>query len=366
MFGLAKEAFEYHGNVQVKLEFYLDPTDYGYDKTYIDVPDFAGKEYKGKTDKDGNPDPVAYQEWIDKLPKKKQLNPFHSHFVYLPPEYSKSDIENEIAFHLPNFYKAWSGGKSMRSGWATEKRIRPVRFDKVHPELYAAKKEACLDKIASLAEVKIKPEPVDGKVYPATDIDVGSAAINRASSVIISNGVRRTAIDYNNPANDSGVIDTVEAWFSSAVSYNNFRVGIFDNTSSANFTCRDGVNIGRVYSGSKQTYTGLSLDIETGDYIGCDGYNSEFTMDIERDTSGGDGVYYSAGAADSNISCFCDPGDTTGTLSLYSGGILSLYGSGETAGWSNIAKVNGIASSSIAKVNGIAVASIAKINGVAV
>jgi hypothetical protein len=36
------------------------------------------------------------------------------------------------------------------------------------------------------------------------------------------------------------------------------------------------------------------------------------------------------------------------------------------AGWANIAKVNGIASSSIAKVNGIAVADIAKINGVAV
>ena len=37
-----------------------------------------------------------------------------------------------------------------------------------------------------------------------------------------------------------------------------------------------------------------------------------------------------------------------------------------TTGWANIAKINGVLSSSIAKVNGIAVASIAKVNGVAV
>lgn len=36
------------------------------------------------------------------------------------------------------------------------------------------------------------------------------------------------------------------------------------------------------------------------------------------------------------------------------------------SGWANIAKINGVASSSIAKVDGVAVASIAKINGTAV
>jgi hypothetical protein len=46
---------------------------------------------------------------------------------------------------------------------------------------------------------------------------------------------------------------------------------------------------------------------------------------------------------------------------------MSLYGTGSTVtGWANIAKVNGVTSSSIAKVNGTAVASISKINGVAV
>ena len=37
-----------------------------------------------------------------------------------------------------------------------------------------------------------------------------------------------------------------------------------------------------------------------------------------------------------------------------------------TTGWTNIAKVNGVAATDLAKVDGIAVASIAKISGVAV
>ena len=43
-----------------------------------------------------------------------------------------------------------------------------------------------------------------------------------------------------------------------------------------------------------------------------------------------------------------------------------LFGSTAAAGWTNIAKVDGIASASIGKVDGVAVASISKINGIAV
>jgi len=44
----------------------------------------------------------------------------------------------------------------------------------------------------------------------------------------------------------------------------------------------------------------------------------------------------------------------------------SSFGSEETNGWANIAKINGITNASVSKINGIAVASISKINGVAV
>jgi hypothetical protein len=44
----------------------------------------------------------------------------------------------------------------------------------------------------------------------------------------------------------------------------------------------------------------------------------------------------------------------------------SIYGTYSLAGWTNITKVGGIASTSMAKVNGIAVANIGKFNGVSV
>lgn len=46
--------------------------------------------------------------------------------------------------------------------------------------------------------------------------------------------------------------------------------------------------------------------------------------------------------------------------------IATFKGNAPAGGWTNIAKVNGLASSAIGKVKGVAVASIAKVNGVAV
>ena len=51
---------------------------------------------------------------------------------------------------------------------------------------------------------------------------------------------------------------------------------------------------------------------------------------------------------------------------VHSGDAASIYGTGETAGWGNIAKVGGITATDLAKIDGVAVADIAKINGVAV
>lgn len=55
------------------------------------------------------------------------------------------------------------------------------------------------------------------------------------------------------------------------------------------------------------------------------------------------------------------------TTSRYCGAAVATFkGNAPAGGWTNIAKVNGLASSGIAKVKGVAVASIAKVNGVAV
>lgn len=308
MYGISKEAFEFHGNVQVKLEFYLDPADFGYEQTHIDVPYFTGAEYKGKKGKDGNPDPEQYQAWAETLPKQKQLNPFHSHFVYLPPDYSKADVETEIAFHLPNFYAAWTAGKSMRSGWDTAKRIRPVRFDKVAPEMYEAKRIACLSRVTAIEPILLATNGV-GRTFPATNIDVGLAAVDRG---IYFGANNYTLIVNQNAANDTGVIDTVEVWAYSTLG--SAKVGLFYG-SGTSYTPRDYASIGTVFSGAKRTYTGLSIDVETGDIIGL---HSTYGY-LEVDGSGGSSFYRS--------------GDGFGGTNSYTSDNdqYSIYGTGETA-----------------------------------
>jgi len=38
-YGLAREAFNFHGNLAVKLEFFLDEGDYGYERCVIEIPE---------------------------------------------------------------------------------------------------------------------------------------------------------------------------------------------------------------------------------------------------------------------------------------------------------------------------------------
>ncbi len=61
---------EHKGMVQVRFCMYLDPTDYGYEKHHIQVPDLTGVKYKGKVDKDDIPvDFTDCQKLLDSLPK---------------------------------------------------------------------------------------------------------------------------------------------------------------------------------------------------------------------------------------------------------------------------------------------------------
>lgn len=142
-------------------------------------------------------------------------------------------------------------------------------------------------------------------------IDIGSAAINRASYIIQG----QTHVMLNNPANDTGVLDTVEIWANTNIS--GLKVGTFSG-SGTDYDDRDYETIGSVTSGSKQTFTGLSIDVVTGDFIG----NYMSAGRIERDSSGGSGYY--------NIS-----GDTFGsgsnTYNFQSGMDYSLYATGATS-----------------------------------
>ena len=158
-------------------------------------------------------------------------------------------------------------------------------------------------------------------------IDIGAAAINRAGSIDIW---ALTAVEASNPADGTGNIDTVEAWWNYKLDPSDAYVGTFSAVGNV-LTCRDSQSIGDVITGSKQTYTGLTISVVTGDYIGTKDKAGSNELYIERASSGGTGNWYYAGEV-------IDPSDsaTFGYSNTY---IMSLYGTGVTAGgggWANI------------------------------
>jgi hypothetical protein len=143
-------------------------------------------------------------------------------------------------------------------------------------------------------------------------IDIGPGATDRAAT--INQGY--TLITPANPANNTGIITSIEIWAASTMG--GVRVGTFYLVSGSTYKCRDSVTIGTVTAGSKQTFSGLSITVNTGDFIGC-----YFTSgQIEADASGGN-VKYASGE-------HIDPGDEASysALGAYE---MSLYGTGTTS-----------------------------------
>lgn len=139
-------------------------------------------------------------------------------------------------------------------------------------------------------------------------IDIGAAAINRAAAPLAGN----TYIALDNPANEAGIITTVEIWANTNLE--GCKVGTFYGT-PPDFTCRDYETIGNVTAGSKQTFSGLSIDCEIDDYIGIYYASGK----VEADASGYAGVYLKVGDQ-------FDAGQQE--YSLYAGDTISVYGFG--------------------------------------
>ncbi|MBA7587895.1 hypothetical protein ES708_29942 [subsurface metagenome] len=152
------------------------------------------------------------------------------------------------------------------------------------------------------SELKWPPPPIP--------IDIGSDPTDRISA----RAPNFTYIDKANPANATGTLHTIKVYFDTDTT--SFRVGTFYLTNANTLKCRDSVLIGAVASHAERTFTGLSISVVEGDYIGCfftDGY-------IETDTEGFIGIWYKAGE-------FIDPGDEA-TYSFLGGDAISLYGIG--------------------------------------
>lgn len=153
-------------------------------------------------------------------------------------------------------------------------------------------------------------------VVLAAEIDIGSAAINRSST----GSPGGTVICFSNPANESGIIDTIQIFAN--VTMVNVEVATFFCVSGVNYSTRDNHTIGTVTQGATRTFSGLNIEVEAGDYIGF-----YFTGGkLDGDSSGSGGRYITG----DYIPCTNQPTSFLGDTSAY-----SVYGSGETvaAGW---------------------------------
>ena len=306
---------EYHGNVMVRFAFYLEPNDARYEEHHIFAVDETTPEFKagyqGKVDKLGNPvSDKDFEKWINSCKHYWRDNPFHNHFVYADPDVTDEELQSTARFHLANFYEAWRLGKTIRSGWATEHRIRPLRYEEVdNPEIFSQRVAQCEARVKEIKDLSITSFG-EGETFPATDIDIGSSAANRTA---LASG-NRTYVVADNPANATGILDTFELWF--ATTGYDCKVGTFSG-SGTSYDDRDYETIGTVVSGSKQTFSGKDCDVTTGDYIGV--YFGSGTL--EASSSGYSGLYYISGD---------QFGTGAQTYTLVAGYTCSLYGTGET------------------------------------
>jgi hypothetical protein len=95
-----------NGMVQVRLAMYLDKQDYGYEKHHVQVPVIPPSGYPYG-------DAVAFQAWLNTLPKVWQDNPFHNHFIQVEPTTTDKEIADIARAFLQEAYIKWATGKSL-------------------------------------------------------------------------------------------------------------------------------------------------------------------------------------------------------------------------------------------------------------
>lgn len=124
--------------------------------------------------------------------------------------------------------------------------------------------------------------PLFTSATPAFEIDIGTPAESMGATIFGN----VTLINLNNPSNEDGKITSVELFFwDSGSTATNVKVGTF-YASGTDYVCRDFETLGVVSTGAIQTYTGLDIDVELGDYIGIYFENAE----IYSELTGGIGV----------------------------------------------------------------------------
>jgi len=200
--------------------------------------------------------------------------------------------------------------------------VSPYMKDKAVLVKEVVKTQDTVDLIASINErfspldIVLPSDGVADVVIPKT-ITIGQPALDHASS---ASGAT-TRLNAGAKANADGTLDTVDLWMygSSAA---DVTVGTYYLTSGTTYVCRASTLLGTVASGSKQTFTGLSVAVETNDLLGI--YMPSSYDYTELSYTGGNGAFYKTGE-------YKDPGDSA-SYTLSPNHRLSLYGTGTEAG----------------------------------
>lgn len=266
-----------------------------YPHHYVARPIIPEGGYPGLKDERSIPsDAQDYRNWLAALPTVLVLNPYLTHFIRISPDTTRTQLESEIQrIFTPDVLATLDAllatrGAAERADMSRLRRLMNARErlgnGLVLPEGY----DEPIIVAAADARFKGLAGGLDGggglmEIEPGT-IDIGPGAINRASNGLAG----YTGISLTNPANDSGVISVFEIWlFSNGTGV---KIGTLHG-SGTSYTSRDYESVGNVSSGSKQVFSGLDCDVETGDFVGYYGVGA----DIELDFSGGSGAAYLSG-----------------------------------------------------------------------
>jgi len=150
-------------------------------------------------------------------------------------------------------------------------------------------------------------------------IDIGSPAIDRIGQYGSVLGVNRFLIELANPANLAGIITEVSAFFTTAIAGKTGYLVTFYEGVVGFFSSRDYVQVAFPSSVGKYTWTGLSLNVEVGDYIGIGlpPGDADYGIDCE---AGGVGVRHNQAGLTLPI--------VNQSFDLYADNIMSLEGVG--------------------------------------
>jgi hypothetical protein len=297
-----------------------------YPRHYVPKPVIPEGGYPGGVDEQGRPLNVDnYQAWLRSLPVRMELNPCLVHFIRINPGTTRGQLESEIQrIFSPDVLATVDALLSDRSPTERESMSRFRRMMN-SPERLGTKLvlPGGYDKPFLIAGAESKFEGLAGEldgagkllnIEPGT-IDVGASAIDRSSA--LSYG--RTFVAKDNPSNAAGTINQVEIWANTNLA--DCEVATFIDEGSDVLSTRDNETLGAVTSGSKQTFSGLDMDVSTGDYIGWYATGGS----IEADFTTGSGYWYGGSGVDL-IPCSSESLDLNSTTRSF-----SLYGTGDGA-----------------------------------